>query len=159
MNRGQAAKENFEKGYNCTQSVVLAFKDVIGLDEKTVAVIAQPFGAGMGRLREVCGAFSGILFVLGAVFGCDDPNDYEKKSELYGRVQELAKKFEEENGSIVCRELLGLNVKHSESQPEKRTEKYYKKRPCAQLVYYAASLLEDYLEENKAGGFETNIDS
>lgn len=149
MNRGQIAKEHFENGYNCTQSVVLAFKDVVGLDEKTIAVVAQPFGGGMGRLREVCGTFSGILFVLGAVFGNDNPKDYEKKSELYKRVQELAKRFEKDNGSIVCRELLGLNVKHSISQPERRTEQYYKKRPCPQLVYYAANLLEEYLNENQ----------
>lgn len=149
MNRGQIAKEHFENGYNCTQSVVLAFKDVVGLDEKTVAMVTQPFGGGMGRLREVCGTFSGILFVLGAAFGDDNPKDYEKKSELYKRVQELAKQFEEDNGSIVCRELLGLNIKHSISQPEQRTEQYYKKRPCPQLVYYAANLLGEYLIENQ----------
>lgn len=147
MTRGEIAKKNFEKGYNCTQSVVLAFSDVTGLDEKTIAMLSQPFGGGMGRLREVCGTFSGILIVLGLLYGSSDPKDYQAKKEVYERVQELAKRFESDNGSLICRELLGLSEKHSVSAPESRTAEYYKKRPCPQLALYAADLLEEYLKE------------
>lgn len=147
MTRGEIAKKNFENGYNCTQSVVLAFSDVAGLDEKTIAMLSQPFGGGMGRLREVCGTFSGILIVLGLLYGSSDPKDYQAKKELYERVQELAKRFESGNGSLICRELLGLSEKHSAAAPEPRTAEYYKKRPCPQLARYAADLLEEYLKE------------
>lgn len=147
MDRGQIAKKNFENGYNCTQAVLLAFSDITGLDEKTALTISQPFGGGMGRLREVCGTFSGILMVLGSVYGGDDPKDYNKKKELYEKVQHLAKEFEKDNGSIVCRELLGLKEKHSESAPEVRTAEYYRKRPCPELACYAANLLDRYLKE------------
>lgn len=147
MDRGQVAKKNFENGYNCTQAVLLAFSDITGLDEKTALMISQPFGGGMGRLREVCGTFSGILMVLGSVYGGDDPKDYNKKKELYEKVQHLAKEFEKDNGSIVCRELLGLKEKHSAFAPEARTAEYYKKRPCPELACYAANLLDRYLKE------------
>ncbi len=147
MTRGEIAKKNFENGYNCTQSVVLAFSDVTGLDEKTITMLSQPFGGGMGRLREVCGTFSGILIVLGLLYGSSDPKDYQAKKELYERVQELAKHFESDNGSLICRELLGLSEKHSASAPEHRTAEYYKKRPCPQLARYAADLLDEYLKE------------
>lgn len=147
MDRGQTAKKNFENGYNCAQAVLMAFSDVTGLDSKTSAMVAQSFGAGMGRLREVCGTFSGIIMVLGMVCGSDNPKDFNGKKELYEKVQHLAKEFEKDNGSIVCRELLGLEQKHSSPIPEKRTSEYYKKRPCPELVCYAANLLDNYLKE------------
>ncbi len=147
MNRGQLAKDYFESGYNCTQAVAMAFSDLTGMDEKTVAALAQPFGGGMGRLREVCGTFSGMLIVLGSLYGSADPKNAQQKKEIYERVQELAKSFERDKGSIVCRELLGLNVKHSEPTPEARTEQYYKKRPCNELAYYAANLLDEYIKK------------
>lgn len=147
MDRGQTAKKNFENGYNCAQAVLMAFSDVTGLDSKTSAMVAQSFGAGMGRLREVCGTFSGIIMVLGMVCGSDNPKDFNGKKELYEKVQHLAKEFEKDNGSIVCRELLGLEQKHSSPVPEKRTSEYYKKRPCPELVCYAANLLDNYLKE------------
>ena len=147
MDRGQTAKKYFENGYNCAQAVLMAFSDVTGLDSKTSAMISQSFGAGMGRLREVCGTFSGIIMVLGMVCGNDNPKDFNAKKELYEKVQHLAKEFEKDNGSIICRELLGLEQKHSSPAPEKRTSEYYKKRPCPELVCYAANLLDSYLKE------------
>lgn len=150
MDRGQKAKEYFESGYNCTQAVAMAFSDLTGFDEKTIATIAQPFGGGMGRLREVCGTFSGMLLVLGSLYGDNDPKNTVQKKEIYERVQELAKNFERDNGSIICRELLGLSVKHSEPTPEERTPQYYKKRPCNELAYYAANLLDEYIKNEKS---------
>ena len=146
MNRGLKAKELFKEGYNCTQSVVGAFSDLLPVDFETLVKLSSPFGGGMGRLREVCGAVSGMFIVLGFLEGYDMSSDSNAKKELYASVQSLAKSFEEENGSFICRELLGLSVKSETPVPEKRTDEYYKKRPCAELCEMAAEILEKYIE-------------
>ncbi|MCI8484552.1 MAG: C_GCAxxG_C_C family protein [Lachnospiraceae bacterium] len=145
---GKIAEENFLKGYNCTQAVFLAFSDLHGIDEKTAARLSSSFGGGMGRLREVCGTVSGMFLTAGILYGYEEPEDFQGKKEHYERVQKLAKAFEAENGSIVCRELLGLNQKREEPVPEQRTEGYYKKRPCAKLVGMAAAIMEEYIQEH-----------
>lgn len=145
--RSEKAMENFLKGYNCSQSVVLAFSDLLDVDEKTLLKLASSFGGGMGRLREVCGSVSGMFIVLGLLYGYDGPETGEVKADHYARIQKLAKRFEEKYGSIVCRELLGLDIKHDSSVPEKRTEEYYKKRPCKEIIGEAAQILDDYLKE------------
>mgnify|MGYP004443656917 CR=1 FL=1 len=136
--RRERAMALFEEGYNCAQSVFLAFSDLHGMDPHTAAALSSSFGGGMGRLREVCGA----------VYGYDDPGAREEKAAHYARIQELAKAFEEKNGSIVCRELLGLSVKREEPTPKERTAEYYKKRPCKELVGDAAEILEKYIAEH-----------
>lgn len=141
------AVELFKEGYNCSQAVLLAFSDKYTMEQKQVAKLASSFGGGMGRLREVCGTVSGMFMVAGLLYGYDDPKAREEKTEHYKRIQYLAKKFEEEQGSIICRELLGLDVKRQTYVPEKRTENYYKKRPCVELVAFAAGLLEEYINE------------
>lgn len=145
---GKIAEENFRKGYNCSQAVFLAFQDLYEMDETTAARISSSFGGGMGRLREVCGAVSGMFLTVGALYGYDTPGAQQEKSEHYQRIQELAKAYEMENGSIVCRELLGLSQKRQEPTPEKRTEEYYKKRPCPKLVHMAAAIMEQYIREH-----------
>ena len=106
MDHGMKAAELFLSGYNCAQSVAVAFCDVTGLDEKTAARTVAAFGGGMGRLREVCGAVSGMLMVLGQLYGYDNSDADAKKKELYKQVQQLAEQFKQENGSIICREIL-----------------------------------------------------
>lgn len=145
---GKIAEENFLKGYNCTQAVFLAFSDLHGMDEKTAARLSSSFGGGMGRLREVCGTVSGMFLTAGILYGYEEPKDFQGKKEHYERIQQLAKAFEAENGSIVCRELLGLNQKREKPVPEQRTEEYYKKRPCAKLVRMAAAIMEAYIQEH-----------
>ena len=149
MTRKEMAMENFLKGYNCTQSVVLSFADMIDLDEKTLMKVSCSFGGGMGRLREVCGAVSGMFIVAGLLFGYDGPETGSIKAEHYARIQELAKRFEEKNKSIVCRELLGLTEKRDAPVPSERTPEFYKKRPCKELIGCAAEILEEYIEENR----------
>ncbi len=139
----------FRDGYNCSQSIVLAFSEEMGLDEKSLLRLSSSFGGGMGRLREVCGSVSGMFMVTGYLFGYDDPKDYETKKELYGRIQELAGKFTHINGSIVCRDLLGLSKGPDEPVPEKRTEAYYSKRPCPKIIGISAMILEEYLQEHR----------
>ena len=144
-NRAERAKEFFTSGYNCAQSVALAFTDVTGLTEELTARLTAGYGGGMGRLREVCGAVSGAVFVLNALEGGYAPADQAMKAALYAKIQKLARTFAEENGSYICRELLGVQD-NRDPVPEKRTETYYKKRPCVELVGCAAQILSDMLE-------------
>ena len=145
------AEEYFLQGYNCAQSVVLAFSHLIkektGIDESQLVRMVSPFGGGMGRLREVCGAVSGMFFVLGALEGYDNPKDNTGKTGLYEDVQLLAERFEKENGSIICRNLLGLKEGRENPVPEERSEEYYRRRPCAEMVRSAAEILDDFLHE------------
>ena len=147
MTRREMAMANFKKGYNCAQSVVLAFCDLLPAEEAMLSKMASSFGAGMGRLREVCGSVSGMFMAAGLLYGYDGPETGEKKAEHYARIQELAHRFEEKHGSIVCRELLGLDVKHDDPHPEERTEEYYRKRPCEEIIGDAAEILEKLIEE------------
>ena len=149
MNRAERAKELFYEGYNCSQAVVVAFADLIETDEKTAVRLVSGYGGGMGRLREVCGSFSGVVFIISALYGYDEKRDNEGKKELYAIIQELAEKFRNECGSLVCRELLGLKITGADSPvPEERTPEYYKKRPCPDIIYTAADILETYLKEH-----------
>lgn len=150
MTRPERAYENFKSGYNCCQSIAVAYADLLGLSSEMAARLSSGFGGGMGRLREVCGAVSGMVFVASALKGYSDPKDNAQKKELYALIQKLAGAFERENGSIVCRELLGLSVKKEDPTPSERTEGYYKKRPCPELVRMAAEILERELLLNES---------
>lgn len=142
MTKGELAKKNFESGMNCSQAVLSAFCEDFGIDTKTALMISAPFGGGMGRLREVCGTVSGMFMVLGLFEGDTD------KATLYKDVQLLADKFKEDNGSIICRDLLQLKIKGKEDpNPAKRTEEYYKTRPCSELCKYAADLLDEFIRD------------
>ena len=145
MDHGIKAAELFMQGYNCAQAVAVAFCDLTGLEEKQAAKMASAFGGGMGRLREVCGAVSGMLLVLGILEGYDDPTDDTAKKELYSRVQALAREFREENGSIICREL--LDNPPADPNPTPRTADFYTQRPCARMVLTAARILDEYLQQ------------
>ncbi len=148
MSKGDIAKQNFLNGYNCSQAVLLAFCEDFGLEKETALKISEPFGGGMGRMREVCGTVTGMFMVLGLAMGNSDAKDGSTKKNVYKSVQELAEKFKQDNGSIICRELLGLQKANKESYvPSERTTEYYKKRPCPELCKYAADILEDYLKE------------
>ncbi len=147
MEHGMKAAELFMQGYNCAQAVAVSFCDVSGLDESFTAKIASSFGGGMGRLREVCGAVSGMFMVLGHLYGYDNPgDDDDNKKELYSRVQELAKRFEEQNGSIVCREI--LKNPPTDPAPTPRTAAFYAERPCVRMVMTAAELLDEFIAKN-----------
>ena len=147
MTRKEKAMQYFLDGYNCSQCMMLAFEDYLTIDIDTALKIAAPFGGGMGKLREVCGSVSGMFMVMGFIKGYNEPGDYEGKKELYEHIQELARRYEAANGSIICRDLLGLSVQKEDAAPEKRTLEYYQKRPCAAKVGSAAEILEAYLNE------------
>ena len=150
MSRADRAEALFRQGYNCAQALVLAFEDLLPLSREQLAKLSSGFGGGMGRLREVCGAVSGMTFVISALYGYRQPHDNEKKAQLYGYVQQVANEFRNINGSIVCRELLGLAEKGPQSPvPQARTAEYYKKRPCVRLVEIAADILERFIAEKE----------
>ena len=145
----EQARALFREGYNCSQAVVAAFCDEMAMDRRQAVRLASSFGGGMGRLREVCGTVSGMFFVAGALYGYDVPKDYEAKKEHYARIQDLAARFKAETGSIICRELLGAAGRDNSPVPSRRTEEYYKKRPCEEMVGIAARIMEAYIEENR----------
>lgn len=150
MEHDVLAGELFRKGYNCSQAVLLAFSDITGLDERTALAVSSSFGGGMGRLREVCGAVSGAFMVAGLLWGGYDPNHRDAKAEHYKLIQRLAARMKEENGSIICRELLGLPGA-SAPVPEERTADYYRRRPCEAYIRTAARIID---EEIKSRGTE-----
>jgi len=146
MNHAEYAAELFLNGYNCAQAVAVAFCDVTGMEPKATAKLASSFGGGMGRMREVCGAVSGMLMVAGVLYGYDAADNEEAKKGHYALVQNLASQFREQVGSIVCREI--LKNPPSDPAPTPRTEAFYKMRPCARMVYLAAEILDRYIAEH-----------
>lgn len=141
MSKGDIAFNYFKSGKNCSQAVVLAFCEEMHLSEETVSRQTIGFGGGMGRMREVCGTISGITYVISNLYG-----DKGKKF-VYEMIQTAADKFRRENGSVVCRELLGLSQAGFDSPaPRERTNEYYSKRPCAELCRTAADILEDLIK-------------
>ena len=156
MTKGESAKENFMSGLNCSQAVAAAFAEEMNMPKSLVEKLTVGFGGGMGRMREVCGACSAMFMIAGIVCGAVSGMTFvisalydDDKSGIYKRVQAVANEFREENGSIVCRELLGLSKPGPDSPlAEPRTKEYYKKRPCPELVELAAGILEKYISNN-----------
>lgn len=143
MTKRQIAEQNFLSGYNCTQAVVMAFADELGVDKDVLLKVSSSFGGGFGRMREVCGAVSAMGIVAGLLKGCDfSVSGIEAKGRHYALIQKLAGEFKEINGSIVCRELLGAKLAATNPQPDERTPEYYKSRPCAKLVGDMAEIIE-----------------
>ena len=145
MDQGALSKEMFCEGYNCAQAVVAAFHEELGMTESEAARLSSSFGGGMGRMRETCGAVSGMLLVAGLLWGYGTPGDDEAKAAHYRLVQEMAAKFRERTGSLICRELLGNPP--SDPNPTPRTADFYKTRPCAGFVALAAEILDGEIAE------------
>ena len=142
-----------EGGYNCCQAVVMAYSDLFGINDETAAALSSGFGGGMGRMREVCGSVSGMVMLAGLIKPADDPKNKEWRTANYALVQEMAEEFKSVNGSIICKELLGLVPMGSCSpapkespEPSDRTPEYYKKRPCEELVAISARIVGEKLK-------------
>lgn len=134
----------FKQGFNCSQAVFAACADIYGIADEALALrLAASFGGGIGRMRETCGAACGMFMLAGLENGSATPGDAEGKKQNYALVQKLASKFKDENGSLICSELLGIAPKPQEPTPETRTNAYYQKRPCVEMV---ASAVRIYLE-------------
>jgi len=146
--RVNTAVDYFMSGYNCAQAVFAAYCDLFGIPAEQGLLISAGLGGGVGRMREVCGTIVGSAMILGLAYGNTDTSDVKTKAELYKRVQTLASEFKEENGTIICRDLVGNLAKNKDYIPDERTAEYYKKRPCVKIVGDAARLLEQQLLEN-----------
>lgn len=139
--RVKKARDNFKAGYNCCQSVLLAYNDIFGLDTDTAARITSGLGGGMGRLREVCGSVSAMVIIAGLISPATDPSNRKERTDNYTLVQEFAGRFSSRNGSIVCRELLGLVPVKESPEPSERTPEYYRKRPCEEYIGCSARIV------------------
>ncbi len=139
----------FRQGYNCCQAVTLAFADILGpeIPPEFLSAIGSGFGGGMARMREVCGSFSGAVMLAGFISPASDPSEKDARRDNYALVQDFAEQFRLRNGgSIVCRELLGLSAPAKEGPvPSERTEDFYRKRPCVQIIGNAAQIVAEYL--------------
>lgn len=146
IDRADRAEELFRMGYNCSQSVFAAFADRLNLTVEEAAKMASPFGAGFGKLREVCGAVSGMTMLAAYTDGYSKATDVEPKKALYGLIQRMCSEFEESQKSIICREMLGLEKGEDLAEPPVRTEEYYASRPCLAAVREAAAIADKYLD-------------
>ncbi len=146
MEHAMKAAELFVEGYNCAQAVAVAFCDVTGMEEAYAAKLSSGFGGGMGGLREVCGAVSGMTLVLNHLYGYESPTDEAGKKQVYSQIKGLAEQFQEQNGSIICRELM-KNLP-ANTDPNPKVAAYYAKRPCVRMVMTAARLIDDFITEH-----------
>jgi len=151
LDHAKIAEEHFLSGCNCAQAVLYAFSDLTGLDRDTSLKLACSLGGGFGRMREVCGAFSGACIVAGLLWGYSDTETKSLKADHYALIQQMAAEFKKINGSIICRELLSGIESSADSNPSDRTAEYYKKRPCQKIAASAAGIIDKILSER---GFE-----
>lgn len=139
--RVQQAVQNFESGFNCAQSVFLAYSDVFGLNMDMARKMSVSFGGGVGRMREICGTVSSMAMLAGFKYPVLETNDQEARTRNYEIVQKMAELFKEKHGTLICRNLLGPEAGQSTAPtPEIRTKEYYAKRPCGRFVEDAARI-------------------
>ncbi len=145
MDRKEKAVEYFKMGYNCSQAVLAAYCDLFDIDMRTALRITEGFGGGMGRLRSVCGTVTALFMLAGLKYSKAEPGDLETRAFVYKKIQELAGKFTEKNGSFICGELLkGIQLTPG-AVPTKRDAEFYKKRPCIQYIKDSCEFAEEYL--------------
>lgn len=149
--RVQRAVDLFMSGYGCCQSVVAAFADIYGFTDQQAKLAAAGFGGGVGRMRMMCGAVSGLVMLAGMSDGQTEGDDREGKAHCYKVVQDLLAKSKEENGSLICAELLGIKgpVPVGNFIPDERNAEYYRKRPCAAKVESTARIFAAYLDSKE----------
>lgn len=151
QDRVQRSIELFVSGYGCCQSVVAAFADIYGIEDRQAKLIAAGFGGGVGRMRQMCGAVSGMVILAGLNDGQTEADDRDGKAHCYKVVQSLIEKSKQKNGSIICSQLLGIwgPIPKGDYMPDERNAEYYEKRPCAAKVECAARLFAEYLQEER----------
>ena len=158
--KAKKAEELFLSGYNCAQSVFCAFCEDFGIDFEVGLKMTSSMGGGMGRLREVCGAVSAMFMIAGISKGYSEPANDELKAKHYELIQNLASMFKSKYNTIICRELLELPFSGADSPiPSRRTEQYYKERPCEHFIRYAAEIIETQLLNNRSESFIVEVKS
>jgi C_GCAxxG_C_C family probable redox protein len=137
----ESAVEIFGRGFNCAQSVFLAYASQFGLDEQIALKLASPFGGGLARRGEVCGAVSGALLALGAARGADEPAGKER---IYRLSQEFMSLFEQKHASLLCRDLIDCDTSTPEGwQKARETGKFT--TVCPILVRDAVEIVQALL--------------
>ena len=142
MKNKDIAKQYFEQGYNCAQSVFLTYAHEFGIEKELALKLSSSFGGGMGRLREVCGAVSAMFAIVGLRYGYTENNNDELKAKHYELIQKLAQEFKNKHNTIICRELLGKEDEIITHVPLPRTEQYYEERPCSKFIQSACDILD-----------------
>ncbi|MBO5293482.1 MAG: C_GCAxxG_C_C family protein [Lachnospiraceae bacterium] len=145
QSRIEEAVKLFESGYGCCQAVFTTYADLFGIDRETALKLSGPLSAGIGRMREVCGVVSAMAMLTGLKQGFTDPSDEAGKTAAYEKVRTMSDRLKEEMGSILCRELLGLDQREESAKPAARTAEYYASRPCSRMVAAAAKVIEEEL--------------
>ncbi len=145
MTHAEKARDLFLEGYSCSQAVLGAYAEELGLDLNTAMKLSAPFGGGVGRLREMCGACSGMLMAFGMLYGYETPDNGKIKAAHYADTRELCENFRQRQGSYICREILGKRAEVG-GDPSARTEEFYKTRPCVSCVIDAAEILDSYIK-------------
>ncbi len=148
--RKEQAVDAFLDGYNCAQAVFSTYADLFGIDQETALNLTNSMGGGISRLREICGTVSAMALLTGLAEGKVAPGDLSAREKVYQKTRNLAARFEEKNGSLICRELLGVLGREKSARPSERTPEYYKKRPCARFVSCVAEIIEEELLEAPA---------
>lgn len=148
ISRVEQAVRTFEEGYTCAQAVFVTYADVFGMERETALKLSSPMGGGVGRMREICGVVSSMAMLAGLKEGNTDPENEDAKEQIYLLTRQMAEKFRQANGSIVCRELLGVEGMEESARPSKRTPEWYATRPCRRLVAEAARIIEEMLLED-----------
>lgn len=143
--RVEYARRLFESGCNCAQSVFVAYADLLGMDIETALKMSSAMGGGIGRMREVCGTVSAMAMLAGLKEGNADPEDEEAKEHIYALVRHMSALFKEQQETIICRELLGIEGMEESAKPSKRTPEFYASRPCGRIIACAAEIIEDVL--------------
>lgn len=143
--RVEYALSLFKSGYNCAQSVFAAYADLLGMDTETALKMSSAMGGGIGRMREVCGTVSAMAMLAGLKEGNADPENEEAKEHIYALVRRMSALFKEQQGTIICRELLGIEGMEESAKPSVRTPEFYASRPCGRIIACAAEIIEDVL--------------
>lgn len=148
ISRVEQAVETFEEGYTCAQAVFVTYADLFGMEREMALKISSPMGGGVGRMREICGVVSAMAMLAGLKEGNTDPGDDDAKEHIYLLTRQMAEKFRQQNGTIICRELLGIKGMEESARPSKRTPEWYAARPCRRLVAEASRMIEEVLLED-----------
>lgn len=148
ISRVEQAVHTFEEGYTCAQAVFVTYADLFGMERETALKISSPMGGGIGRMRETCGVVSAMAMLAGLKEGNTDPKDDDAKERIYLLTRQMADKFRQLNGTVVCRELLGIDGMEESARPSKRTPEWYASRPCRRLIAEAANIIEEILLED-----------
>ncbi|MDA3954597.1 MAG: C-GCAxxG-C-C family protein [Bacteroidales bacterium] len=144
MTRTEKALEYFSNGFNCSQSVIVSFADILKIDEKTALRIASGFGGGMGGMQETCGAVTGAFMVIGYLKGKYKDGDDETKELTNKLIQEFTQKFVEKFGEINCKALINVDFNTEEGKKQAEELDVFNKK-CTTFINHSVDLLEEML--------------